>query len=72
MNEQDKLRVLIPHWIEHNQEHAEEFRKWAKQADICEGEIMAAADLIHQANTSLESALHKLGGPLHHHHSALH
>ena len=25
MNETDKLRVLIPHWIEHNEEHAREF-----------------------------------------------
>jgi hypothetical protein len=27
VNEEEKLRVLIPHWIEHNLEHAEEFRR---------------------------------------------
>jgi len=25
MDEVEKLRVLLPHWIEHNSEHAEEF-----------------------------------------------
>jgi hypothetical protein len=29
MDETDKLRVLIPHWIDHNNEHAAEFRGWA-------------------------------------------
>ncbi len=26
-SEQDKLRLLLPHWIEHNEEHDEEFRR---------------------------------------------
>ena len=30
MNEIEKLRVLIPHWVEHNNEHAQEFRDWAE------------------------------------------
>lgn len=28
MNEIDKFRVLLPHWIEHNKNHEEEFNKW--------------------------------------------
>jgi hypothetical protein len=28
----EKLRVLLPHWIEHNAEHAAEFRQWAERA----------------------------------------
>jgi hypothetical protein len=59
VNEQEKLRVLIPHWIEHNEEHAKEFRRWA--------------DAMADANESLAAALEKLGGaldpPHHHHHS---
>jgi len=66
MNEQEKLRVLIPHWIEHNQEHAEEFRRWAIRANVGGGEIITAADLMLTANQSLELALQKLGGPLQH------
>lgn len=67
MNEKEKLRVLIPHWIEHNHEHAEEFRRWAGPAS---SELMAAAEAIARANESLSTALEKLGGALSsHHHS---
>ena len=34
MNEQEKLRVLIPHWIEHNKEHAASFEGWAAKARV--------------------------------------
>ena len=27
-----KLRILLPHWIEHNGEHAASFREWAERA----------------------------------------
>ena len=27
-----KLRILLPHWIEHNEEHAASFREWAGKA----------------------------------------
>ncbi len=32
MNDMERLRVLLPHWIEHNAEHASEFRAWAERA----------------------------------------
>ena len=67
MNEVEKLRVLIPHWIEHNQEHAAEFRRWVEQAGEAAPEILAAADEMLQANASLAAALEKLGGPLAYH-----
>jgi hypothetical protein len=69
VNEQEKLRVLIPHWIKHNKEHAEEFRRWAKQADNASEDILSAATLMVEVNKSLESALEKLGGPLEHYES---
>jgi len=31
-SEVDKLRILLPHWIEHDMEHAAEFRRWAEVA----------------------------------------
>jgi hypothetical protein len=68
MKEMDKLRILIPHWIEHNQDHADEFRKWAIQAGEAAPDILAAADQMNQVNKTLESALAKLGGPLEYHH----
>jgi len=64
MNEREKLRVLVPHWIEHNEEHADEFRKWSHKSGELSGEFLAAADSISQANSYLESALAKLGGGL--------
>lgn len=67
MNEMEKLRVLVPHWIEHNQEHAEEFRRWAEQAGDSAIDILTAADLMAQVNAALEVALDKLGGALHLH-----
>ena len=64
MQETDKLRVLIPHWIEHNEEHANEFRSYAEQAGDASIDILAAADKVARVNEFLLSALEKLGGPL--------
>ena len=78
MNEQDKLRVLIPHWIEHNEEHTSEFRRWAEQAGVAQADILLAVEMMRHVNEPLTAALEKLGGPLpadhrhhheHHHHS---
>jgi hypothetical protein len=64
----DKLRALLPHWIEHNAEHAAEFLRWAELAGEAAADIEAAAAQMEVANTALRSALEKLGGPLAHHH----
>jgi hypothetical protein len=71
-NDTDKLRVLLPHWIEHNGEHADEFRQWAGRAGAAEEMILEAADLVEKANVKLEEALETLGGPLEHHHHEHH
>lgn len=68
MTEMEKLRVLLPHWIEHNEEHAAEFERWAQMADSAgngdaAGLIRGAAGRMAQANAALQSALDKLGGP---------
>jgi hypothetical protein len=69
MNETEKLRVLIPHWIEHNEEHAEEIRQWAERAGKAAPDLMAAAEAMQQVNQHLGVALEKLGGALPHPHS---
>ena len=66
MEEIDKLRVLIPHWIEHNQEHAQEFERWADTAGEATEDILKAAKTMESVNHALETALKKLGGPLSH------
>jgi hypothetical protein len=32
MDDIDKLKHLIKHWAEHNAEHAQTYREWAKKA----------------------------------------
>jgi hypothetical protein len=71
MTKQDKLRTLLPHWIEHNAEHAADFRLWAAVVGEAESDIEAAAAQMEAANEALAMALAKLGGPIgnhdHHH-----
>ena len=69
MDDMEKLRVLLPHWMEHNDEHAADFVGWAAKATLAGHEdaaqmIVRAADAIRQANAALQSALEELGGPL--------
>ncbi len=81
MSEQNtikKLRVLLPHWIEHNNNHVAEFRKWESEARTESGQEVAllldkAISDMEEAGKSLSEALEKVGGPLeggggHHHH----
>jgi predicted metallo-beta-lactamase superfamily hydrolase len=58
----EKLRVLLPHWVEHNAEHAAEFRQWAERAGEAGEDIRAAAEALEQANRMLIAAQQKLGG----------
>jgi len=60
----EKLRLLLPHWIEHNLEHASEFRGWASKETIARKELLTAAQYLEKASRKLEVALEKVGGPL--------
>ena len=72
----EKLRILLPHWVEHNRNHGTEFMQWAdgarKEGHVEAAELIAqAASVIKKADVLLEEALEKLGGPVHghtHHH----
>jgi len=73
MNDLEKLRVLLVHWVEHNLEHAREFRQWARRAEESGSEeaaskLEAAAQEMKVLNNSLQAALELLGGPLEHDH----
>ncbi len=78
MTEVEKVRVLLPHLIEHNHGHGDEFAKWAQVLSECgQGEAAALMEKaikdIEKANQALVQALEKIGGPLeghthgHHH-----
>jgi len=60
-----KLCVLLPHWIAHNEEHAEGFRQWAARAaeigrDESARQIEAAVTHMAACNRALDAALHLL------------
>jgi len=78
MNQKDKLRVLLDHWIDHNKGHGDECIKWAAIAreeglDTVAAAIDEAVTAIDKTNNLLEKALQEAGGAMvagkgHHHH----
>jgi len=64
MTDDEKLRVLLFHWIEHNREHADQFRRHAQAAGEAAEQIEAAADAMMVVNRHLGAALRQLGGVL--------
>ena len=77
MNDLEKLRVILPHWIDHNSDHGQEYTQWAGLMDSCGQDEIAellrkAEKALQQADTALKEALRKAGGPVsgegHHHH----
>jgi hypothetical protein len=77
----EKLQVLLPHWIEHNLSHVAEFKEWIASARS--GKAEGAAELLERAAANmaandeiLKKALSLVGGPgeirEHHHHGHHH
>ena len=61
MDQKKKLSVVIEHWIEHNESHKGEYKKWAQTAgelglDSVKTEIEEAIEKISQANQHLLKA----------------
>ena len=69
MTDLEKLRALLPHWMEHNDEHAAEYERWAETAASAgKGKaaeyIRSAAGRMALAGLALQQALDELGGPV--------
>ncbi|MBT9159726.1 MAG: hypothetical protein AAGB97_02750 [Dehalococcoidia bacterium] len=65
MDEREKLRVLVDHWIEHNRDHAEEFQEWARRArdfakEAAGDNILKAVGRLEEANEFLLRAAEEL------------
>jgi len=65
MDQKRKLSVVIEHWIEHNESHKGEYKKWAQTAgelglDSVKIEIEEAMGKISQADQHLTKALKTL------------
>ena len=66
MDQKKKLSVVIEHWVEHNESHMDEYRRWAQTAgelglDSVENEIEKAMEKISQSNEHLGRALKAVG-----------
>jgi len=66
MDEMQKLSIVIEHWIEHNQSHMGEYRRWAERAgelglEQVKAEIEEAIRMLTQSNRHLEKAKQAIG-----------
>ena len=62
MEQKKKISIVIEHWIEHNEAHMGEYKKWAQTAgelglDLVRAEIEEAVEKLTQSNKHLEKAL---------------
>ena len=62
MDQKKKLSIVIEHWIEHNEGHLGEYKKWAQTAgelglNLVKAEIEQAVEKLSQSNKHLEKAL---------------
>ena len=69
MNDLEKLRVLLPHWIAHNHEHIAEIDRWAKLFENSDNiqvkeALKKAINATEQVAEELQHALDLAGGPI--------
>ena len=54
MDDLEKLRKLLPHWMEHNDEHAKTYKDWAeKMSSLGKKELSEVLEVIHQESQIL-------------------
>ncbi len=66
MEDKKRLAILLQHWIEHNESHRDEYRKWAQKAEelgliLVKGEIEKAIGSLSKTNLHLQNALKAIG-----------
>jgi len=64
---EEKLKKILDHWIKHNEDHAQNYKKWAEDAKtkgLTEaGELLIeAADMSLRINEKFEQALSQVKG----------
>ncbi len=58
----EKIKILLKHWVEHNEEHGEDFQEWAEKAKShghteVHDDILRAVEKMREANEYLLRAL---------------
>jgi len=62
VNELDKLKHLLHHWAEHNDEHAETYRDWAARASALGNRDLAAVlERLFEESTKLKRLFEEAG-----------
>ena len=65
VDEKARLKTLLSYWVEHNEEHSQEFKEWAEkakemgEADVAR-EIMQAVDNMDKVSEILSRTLQRL------------
>ena len=62
MDDKEKLVAVIRHWVEHNESHLDDYKRWGETAaklelDSVKAEIDAAVEKLSQSNGHLKKAL---------------
>ena len=54
MDDLEKLKTLLPHWMEHNDGHAKTYKDWAeKMSFLGKKELSEALEAIHRESQKL-------------------
>ena len=54
MDELEKLKILLPHWMEHHDEHAKTYKDWAeKMSSLGKKELSEALEAIYRESQKL-------------------
>jgi len=72
MNDLEKLKHLIGHWVEHEREHAISYEEWAKKIQHLDGGAEIASVLREAAKKLCESVEVLRALPHEHHHHGHH
>ncbi len=62
MDEMERLKVMVSHWIEHGREHAKTYEEWAERFKDVEGgryyrALRLAAEKLYESVECLDSIL---------------
>lgn len=62
MDVMEKLGKLIPHWMEHNEEHARSYLRWAEEAEAAGlAELARILKKVHEETVKINDLFEEAG-----------